>query len=446
MRTAQLLTAVKLKALPEGKASAVGGVRGLTVCRQNGHLRFYLRFTSPLTKKQREYAIGVDIDLKTARSIATPIREAIDAGRDPVEERKLQNIEAKAQAEEAAAPTVRQCALKWITSKESAWSAKNQRRANDARLRFDRHVFPHIGDLKVKDVTPEQAFKCVEQLLNETPSEATKVIGLLNQFFRWAINEEIRDDGVNPTSKDGKFGALLENKDDGLDKSTHQAALPYKQAPEFYALLTKSEATSARILRFIMLTAARSKAARLATWDQFDLDAGIWTIPVANDKSKATGITKAPLRDIVLSPTAIAFLKSLPSYSEGSKPDRWVFESSMGRPVTAEALIGALKKLHEKKKAIDGIGWIEPDKSKVEKGRERITAHGFRSTFRTWADEDEHGNTRRFNQTAVEYCLLHNENSKTVRAYRRNFLTNERRAVLTAWGRYLTTGKWPDEE
>ena len=35
---------------------------------------------------------------------------------------------------------------------------------------------------------------------------------------------------------------------------------------------------------FLVLTAARSGEVRLATWDEMDLDAAVWTIPAARDR------------------------------------------------------------------------------------------------------------------------------------------------------------------
>ena len=37
--------------------------------------------------------------------------------------------------------------------------------------------------------------------------------------------------------------------------------------------------TTKRAFAFLVLTAARSGEVRLATWDEMDLDAGVWTIP-----------------------------------------------------------------------------------------------------------------------------------------------------------------------
>ena len=42
---------------------------------------------------------------------------------------------------------------------------------------------------------------------------------------------------------------------------------------------------SARALEFLILTAARSGEVLEATWDEFDLDAGLWTVPAARMKA-----------------------------------------------------------------------------------------------------------------------------------------------------------------
>lgn len=56
----------------------------------------------------------------------------------------------------------------------------------------------------------------------------------------------------------------------------------------------------------------------------------------------------------------------------------------------------------------DGRGWIDPD-AVGSNGKPAVTTlHGTaRATFRTWAKDDKSGNNRKFDQEAVEMCLLH---------------------------------------
>ena len=96
-----------------------------------------------------------------------------------------------------------------------------------------------------------------------------------------------------------------------------------------------------------------------------------------------------------------------------------------------------LRGLHEKRLEEDGIGWIAPVKTEKLKKPCVITLHGTaRATFRTWAKDDEIGNNRRFDQEAVEFCLLHSRNDAYSGAYDRAPLAKERRAIMEAWGEY----------
>ena len=70
-----------------------------------------------------------------------------------------------------------------------------------------------------------------------------------------------------------------------------------------------------------MVTGARKSEVLLATWDQFDLDRGVWTKPSHNTKEKR--IEHVPLND-----QAIAFLKLLPREGE------YLFPGRMGAHLT----------------------------------------------------------------------------------------------------------------
>ena len=92
--------------------------------------------------------------------------------------------------------------------------------------------------------------------------------------------------------------------------------------------------------------------------------------------------------------------------------------------------------MHARQKALDGTGWIDPDKSKREGKVCVITAHGTaRSGFRTRAKDDRLGNNRRYDQEAAELCLLHCKASVDyVGAYEGARLSRERDRLLDVWG------------
>jgi integrase len=64
-------------------------------------------------------------------------------------------------------------------------------------------------------------------------------------------------------------------------------------------------------------------------------------------------------------------------------------------------------------------------------GRDDLTAHGFRSTFRDWAAEQT-----AYPSEVVEMSLAHTIGNKVEAAYRRGDLIEKRRKLMEEWARY----------
>ena len=150
-----------------------------------------------------------------------------------------------------------------------------------------------------------------------------------------------------------------------------------------------------------MLTAARSGEVRLATWDEMDLDAAVWTIPAARMKAK---------RDhrVPLSGRALAILHDAWRRSDGTG---LVFPSPRGKPLSDMTLSKLIKEL--------GIAAVP---------------HGFQSSFRDWAAERT--NTPR---EVVEAALAHTVRNPTVAAYARSDLFERRRRLMDDWASAIET-------
>lgn len=61
-------------------------------------------------------------------------------------------------------------------------------------------------------------------------------------------------------------------------------------------------------------------------------------------------------------------------------------------------------------------------------GYEHITRHGFRYSFRDWADECTH-----YPRGVCEMALAHDERNQTEGAYSRPDVLDKRRALMTNW-------------
>ena len=146
---------------------------------------------------------------------------------------------------------------------------------------------------------------------------------------------------------------------------------------------------SARALEFVILTAVRSGEARGAHWDEIDLGARMWIVPV--QRMKGSKEHRVPLSDRVL-----AILKKM---QELQQNDLVFPGSKQGRPLSNMSLLMLLREL-----------------------RPGITTHGFRPTFKDWAAEGT--NTPNF---VSEAALAHAVADKVEAAYRRADLFGRRR-------------------
>ena len=429
------LTALEVKHLGYGTFS-IGGVKGLYIRKTPHQQFFFLRYKDE--SGRHDYALGnyPEVSVAQARKAAADARAPIAKGTNPIDERQSERaarLAAKqaAQAElEQKKQTFEKIANEWVEDRvnHGYWS-KNHRGEKDTRQILSRHLFPIIGAKNIDQITPEDIRECLSPIWQSAPSTAKKARTHARKIFQWAIAFHKRKNRENPADMAGALGVLMEPFQKNRKPKQNHAACPVEEIPRLMATIHGYDSMSARACEFAILTAARSQAVRMAQWDEIDLEQGIWVIPLDHDK------IKVPNRDrtIFLSSFALQLLKGLVRYEDSP----YVFPSSHGSAFSDAALTMFLRGLHEKRLQKDHRGWIDPIKSSKMGKPCVITLHGTaRASFRTWAKDDELENNRRFDQQAVEMCLLHAKNDAYNGAYDRAPLAKERRRIMEAWGNF----------
>lgn len=163
--------------------------------------------------------------------------------------------------------------------------------------------------------------------------------------------------------------------------------------------------TTTRIaLCLLALLAQRPGELRHSTWAEFDVDAAIWSIPAERMKMRR------PHR-VHLPDAALALLSEL---RDLTGLGRYLFPSlrSVTRPMSENTLNGALRRM----------GY----------SGEEMTAHGFRATFSTLANE-----SGLWNPDAIERALAHVEANEVRRAYARGEHWDERVKMSDWWAGFL---------
>lgn len=260
------------------------------------------------------------------------------------------------------------------------------------------HAFPSMGDRKLNTISVADVRRVLEPIWHSKHETARRLKQRMEAIFDWSKVEGYYQ-SENPCS--GVKRVLKPHR----RNPAHHAALPWDELPDFYAALLEREGVSASALRFIVLTACRSREVREAQWNE--IDGRTWTIP--KDRAKARKEHRVPLSD-----EALRVLDGMRGLDR-----RYIFPSSMyastnkSRPLS----VNAFRSLY------------------ARMGLKNITTHGFRSTFRDWCSEHD-----QVSREIAEQALAHSL-GQVERAYRRSDLFEHRTQLMQRWGRFVTGQK-----
>ena len=149
----------------------------------------------------------------------------------------------------------------------------------------------------------QDVLRVLEPIWKTKTETATRLRGRIESVLSWATASGHRT-GDNPARWKGNLDALLP-KPGKVATAENQPALALGDVARWFAELRRREGMASRALEFLALTAARSGEVRGAAWSEFDLEAGLWTIPAG--RMKAGREHRVPL-----TAEAIALIEALP--------------------------------------------------------------------------------------------------------------------------------------
>ena len=257
------------------------------------------------------------VDLHEARERARQYRELVKQGIDPIDHRRT----GRALAAAKTAMTFRTAALAFIDGKRSGWTAAY---AQQWIIHFETYVFPEIGALPMQAVNDtDVVLNILEPIWQTRNQTAWRIRGRLEMIINWAKFRGYCT-GENAARWEGHFEHQLARPGQ-IRSIRHHPALPYRDVPEFLKKLRQHRGMAAIALDFTLLTAGRQKETRLARWSEFDLAAGIWTIPAPRMKMRRE-------HRVVLNEPALAILREVAALK--SSEDDFVFPGiKPGQPI-----------------------------------------------------------------------------------------------------------------
>lgn len=398
------LTDRGVKAAAPGKH---GDGDGLTlVVSISGARKWVLRYQ--LGGKRRDMGLGSypEISLSHARAAAAAARALAAQGSDPLTAREAARKAARP------IPTFAEIAREVI--------AEAQARTTNERVAYQwqRHLGPAYSgpllDKPVNEITTVDVAAVLRTVWRSKPEVARKLYPAIRRVFE-AARIRLRDEhGIifaNPALWDD-LKAMGFEAPAQLSRG-HHPSLPYSQMPAFISALREREAIGAMALEFAILTNVRTDSVLAAQWSEIDLEGGVWTIPLANLKDKKT--RKEPFR-VPLPPRCKEILRELGD----KRVSHYIFPNAEGGALSHNVMLRTIHRMNSGK-----MKWIDPVQNKS------VVPHGFRASFRTWAEENAN-----FPPAVIEEAMGHTVGNPVERAYRRTDVLEQRRALMTAWARY----------
>ena len=347
--------------------------------------------------RTREMGLGscITVSLQDARERALECRKLREKEIDPIAAREASRREAALQR--AKSVTFKDAAAAYMAAHRVAW--KSDKHAAQWPATLKNYAYAIIGDLPLQLIDITLVMKVIEPIWSEKPETANRLRGRIETVLDWATVRGYRQ-GENPARWRGHLDKLLPARSK-VRKTRHHSALPYAELPDFIAKLRAQDGIAARALEFTILTAARTGETIGARRSETDTKNKIWIVPA--ERMKAGKEHRVPLSD-----RAIEILESVSDDAGGR--ESFVFPGrGLGEPLSNMAMLKLLQRM----------------------GRDDLTVHGFRSTFRDWAAEKTN-----FPNEVIEMALAHAIDDKTEAAYRRGDLFEKRRRLMEAWTDY----------
>jgi integrase len=371
---------------------------GLYFRRQGDGASWVYRFFSRHDRRMHMLGIGAypEVSLDAARERHQEYRKRLLRGEDVVahhaQRRNGGGVDHATSSTVPMAYTFERAARECIAAHEAGWSADQSKQWTES---LTIHAFPYIGAVPVDRVDTKHVLKVLRPIWATKHETARRIRGRIENILNWAKVHGYRD-GDNPA-------VWKENLKHVLAKvaraENHHAAVPHKALPKLVATIRAIDSVPARALELLILTAVRTKEVRGATFDEFDLEEKVWTIPGTRMKAGKDHV-------IPLSPRAVAIVKEQLARAEDK--NGLVFPGR-GR--------GGMFGGHAMLKLLHGLnaGGV---------------SHGMRSTFRDWCGENGHP------RELAELSLAHNVGNAVERAYYRSKEVRRRREIMDAWAEH----------
>jgi integrase len=277
--------------------------------------------SKPLNPTRRALGTYGQISLEEARQKARDWLSLIGKGIDPALEEERRRAAVRLQQantfEVVAHAFLDRCAARLA-------------KAGEARSIMAKEFLPRWRNRLVTEIAPREAAEAIRAIAERgAPYQAYNAFGWLRRFYNWAINSGEHGVEMSPIARLSARDII------GQAKEPRSRILT---DPEIRALWVGSERLGypfGPVFQLLLITGQREREVADASWDEFDLENRLWTIPKARMKGDRA-------HEVPLSDSALKVIRVLPRFG-----GKYLFSSTGGKkPVSgfskAKLRIGGL--------------------------------------------------------------------------------------------------------
>ncbi|UZZ09397.1 tyrosine-type recombinase/integrase [Ectopseudomonas mendocina] len=388
-----------------GKPYTLADFDGLSLfVSANGSKAWHFRFSWGGKRDRMSFGSYPALSLKDARTLRDEAHSLLAKGVNPHSERKRKRHAIVLAGEH----TFKAVYEQWLAHRQLSLEAGRQTSLEQIGRVFKKDVFPVLRHLTIYDITRAHLLDIIAKVEKRgSLSVAEKLRTWFTQLFTYAT-VAVPNMGENP-SKDLDVVAIP------LPPVEHNPFLRMHELPLMLQTLRKyrGRLNTQLGLRLLLLTGVRTGELRFATPDQFDLDRGLWIIPVARlkqrkllTKKKRKRLTDIPPYIVPLSVQAQEIVRHLLDNFKKAQvyiiPGDWCLKKA----ISENTLNGALKRM----------GY-----------EDQLTGHGIRATISTALNE------LGYPKKWVDSQLSHADPDKVSATYNHAEYVEQRRVMMQDW-------------
>ncbi|USI75483.1 integrase arm-type DNA-binding domain-containing protein [Sphingopyxis sp. USTB-05] len=352
-------TAVR-HAKPRDKSYKMADMQGLYIqVLPSGGKHWKMKYRFDGREKKLSFGEYPRVSLRDARQQRDEARDLLSKGIDPAYEKRRDRLRAKVLGENTFTAISNEYCHKRRRDGDKAWAPATAKRCEYLLSLLDNS----IGKMPIHEIAPIDVLAAVRKIEAKGKLEsARRTLQLAGAVFRYAVStarlqsdptRDLRGALINPTVT--HYGAITD--------STQVGAL-LRAIDTYY-----SQGMTDWALKLAPYVFVRPGELRSAQWEEFDLEACVWTIPAEKTKMRKP-------HHVPLSRQSVALIRQIRSLTE---PWSYLFPSlrSRKRPMSDNTLNSALRRM----------GYASNE----------MTAHGFRAMASKGREFAIHGLCRRLN-------------------------------------------------